>query len=69
MLARTDSPFAPWTIVEATDRYFTRLKVFETIIRALELKLGDQAPKPPAAAPNRKPRRAQPKVAKEAEHA
>jgi AMP-polyphosphate phosphotransferase len=69
MLARTDSPFAPWTIVEATDRYYTRLKVFETIIRALEVKLGDQAPKPPAAAPIRKSRRAQPKAEKEAEHA
>ncbi len=68
MLARTDSPFAPWTIVEATDRYFTRLKVFETIIRALEVKLGDQAPKP-SVAPSRRPRRAQPKPEKEAEHA
>lgn len=40
MLARTDSPYAPWTIVEATDRYHTRIKVFETIIRALEARLG-----------------------------
>jgi len=40
MLARTDSPYAPWTIVEATDRYHTRVKVFETIIRALESRLG-----------------------------
>lgn len=39
MLARTDTPFAPWTIVEATDRYFTRIKVLETIIRALEARL------------------------------
>ena len=69
MLARTDSPFAPWTIVEATDRYFTRLKVFETVIRALELKLGDNAPKPPAAASRRRTRRAQPEAEKEAEHA
>ena len=68
MLARTDAPFAPWTIVEATDRYFTRLKVLETIIRALELKLGDQTPKP-AAPPARKSRRVQPKAKKEAEHA
>lgn len=40
MLARTDSPFAPWTIVEATDRYYTRVKVFETVIRTLEDRLG-----------------------------
>jgi polyphosphate kinase 2 (PPK2 family) len=40
MLARTDSPHAPWTIVEATDRYFARVKVLETIITALEARLG-----------------------------
>lgn len=44
MLARTDAPHAPWTIVEATDRYFTRIKVFETIVRTLEERLGDKAP-------------------------
>lgn len=47
MLARTDVPHAPWVIVEATDRYYTRLKVFETLIRALETRLGNQAPPPP----------------------
>lgn len=40
MLARTDSPHAPWTIVEATDRYYARIKVFETIINSLEARLG-----------------------------
>lgn len=40
MLARTDSPYAPWTIIEATDRYHARIKVLETIIRALETRLG-----------------------------
>lgn len=49
MLARTDAPHAPWAIVPATDRYFTRLTVFETLIRALEVRLGDQAPPAPAA--------------------
>jgi polyphosphate kinase 2 (PPK2 family) len=44
MLARTDAPHAPWTIVEATDRYFTRIKVFETMIRALEARASDQSP-------------------------
>ncbi len=60
MLARTDAPHAPWVIVEATDRYFTRLKVFETLIRALEARLGDKAPSP-------QPARRSP--AKEANHA
>ena len=36
MLERTESEWGPWTIVEATDRYWTRIAVFETIIRATE---------------------------------
>jgi polyphosphate kinase 2 (PPK2 family) len=43
MLARTEAPHAPWTIVEATDRRFTRVKVFETLIRALENRLEGEA--------------------------
>lgn len=39
MLTRTDSPHAPWIIVEATDRYFARVKVLETILAALEARL------------------------------
>jgi AMP-polyphosphate phosphotransferase len=46
MLARTEAPHAPWTIVEATDREFTALKVIETIVRTLEARLGDKAPPP-----------------------
>ena len=40
MLERTDSEWAPWTIVEATDKRFTRVKVYQTIIDALEERLG-----------------------------
>ncbi|MCX6080438.1 MAG: hypothetical protein NTW32_12975 [Chloroflexi bacterium] len=40
MLSRTDSPHAQWTIVETTDRYHARVKVLETIIKALEARLG-----------------------------
>jgi polyphosphate kinase 2 (PPK2 family) len=40
MLERTDSEWGPWTIVEATDKYWTRVKVYETIINALEEHLG-----------------------------
>jgi polyphosphate kinase 2 (PPK2 family) len=36
MLERTESEWGPWTIVEATDRYWTRIAVFEAIIRALK---------------------------------
>jgi hypothetical protein len=66
MLARTDSPHAPWVIVEATDRYFTRTKVIETIIRALETRLGDKAPPSP---PNLKSAIRNPKSKREAAHA
>ena len=58
MLARTEAPHAPWIIVAATDRFFTRLKVMETIVQALEFRLGpdlaapDTAPSAPAPALN-----------------
>jgi polyphosphate kinase 2 (PPK2 family) len=65
MLARTDSPHAPWTIVEATDRNFTRVKVFETIIRALEMRLGVQ----PQAELAKPVKRARARTKKEAAHA
>jgi polyphosphate kinase 2 (PPK2 family) len=37
---RTDTEWGPWTIVEATDRRFTRVKIFRTIVQALEDRLG-----------------------------
>jgi polyphosphate kinase 2 (PPK2 family) len=40
MFERTESEWGPWTIVEATDRRHTRLKIARTIIRALEERLG-----------------------------
>lgn len=36
MFERTDSEWGPWTIVEATDRRWARVKIFETIIFRLE---------------------------------
>ena len=36
MLERTDTEWGPWTIVEATDRRWTRVKISETVIRRLE---------------------------------
>jgi polyphosphate kinase 2 (PPK2 family) len=58
MLARTDFPHAPWVIVEATDRYHTRIRVFEEIVRAFEDRLAAHVPpartheaNPEAAAP------------------
>lgn len=36
MCAKTDTPYAPWTIVEATDRRYCEIKIFETLVRAME---------------------------------
>ncbi len=36
MLERTDTEWGPWTIVEATDRRWARIKIFQTIIQRLE---------------------------------
>jgi polyphosphate kinase 2 (PPK2 family) len=40
MFERTESEWGPWTIVEATDRRHTRVKIAKTIIKALEERLG-----------------------------
>jgi AMP-polyphosphate phosphotransferase len=39
MLERTETEWGPWTIVEATDRRHTRIKIFETLVNALETRL------------------------------
>jgi polyphosphate kinase 2 (PPK2 family) len=39
MLTRTDTPACPWTVVAATDRRWTRVKVFETLIARMEAAL------------------------------
>lgn len=46
MITRTDTPACPWTVVEATDRRFTRVKVFETLVGRMEEALArrQQAP-------------------------
>ncbi len=36
MLAKTDSPYAPWTVVEANDLRYARVKVFQTITTRIE---------------------------------
>ena len=44
MLELTESEFAPWTIVEATSKWQARKRIFETIIGAMEKRLGANAP-------------------------
>jgi len=48
MLARTDTPAAPWTVVEATDARWTRVKVFRTLIDRMQSAL-DRRQRMPAA--------------------
>ena len=51
MLELTDSEYGPWTIVEATSRWYSRKKVLDTVIKALEDRLGKASPPRVAAAP------------------
>jgi polyphosphate kinase 2 (PPK2 family) len=44
MLELTESEFAPWTVVEATSKWYARKKVFDTVIGAMEARLGANAP-------------------------
>ncbi len=36
MVDRTSTEYAPWTLVEANNKYFTRIKVLRTLCKALE---------------------------------
>ncbi|MCR4412226.1 MAG: polyphosphate:AMP phosphotransferase [Thermoguttaceae bacterium] len=47
MLHRTSTPYAPWTVVEATQDRFARVKVFETVLTALRQELDRRANEPP----------------------
>ncbi len=49
MLVRTDSEFAPWTLVEAIDERYATIKVFETVIEELEKALLPEPSAHPAA--------------------
>jgi polyphosphate:AMP phosphotransferase len=46
MLERTGTAYAPWTVVEATDGRYGRVKVFETILQAVESELARRAASP-----------------------
>jgi AMP-polyphosphate phosphotransferase len=40
MIERTSTSYSPWTIVEAEDKYWGRIKTLQTLVSALEEKLG-----------------------------
>src|SRR6185295_11017294 len=41
MLARTDSAYAPWTILPATDKRYTHVAVLQAMLATLEARLGN----------------------------
>jgi len=42
MLARTDHPAAPWTVVEGDSKRYARVKVVETVVQAIEKGMAEQ---------------------------
>ena len=45
MLERTDSEYAPWTIIEATDRNYASMKILKSVTEQLERALEEKAGK------------------------
>jgi polyphosphate kinase 2 (PPK2 family) len=45
MLLRTSTVIAPWTVVEANDKYYSRIKVLNTIVSLLQSELKIDFPK------------------------
>ena len=43
MLERTDTEFAPWTIIEATDRNYASMKILKTVTERLEKAMEEKA--------------------------
>ncbi len=39
MIRKTNTPYAPWTLVEAQDKHYARVKVLRTVVEALEERL------------------------------
>jgi polyphosphate kinase 2 (PPK2 family) len=40
LIARTDTAIAPWQIIPSTDKYYARIAVIESVLAALEARLG-----------------------------
>jgi polyphosphate kinase 2 (PPK2 family) len=48
MLEQTSTTYAPWTVVEATQGRFARVRAFETVIQAIQQQLDRRASQPTA---------------------
>ena len=42
MLVRTSTTYAPWTIVAGNNKYYARIKVLETVVKAMEARLQEE---------------------------
>ena len=42
MLVRTSTTYAPWIIVEGNNKYYARVKVLETVVKAMEKRLKEK---------------------------
>ena len=42
MLLRTSTDYAPWVVVEGNSKYYARVKVLETVVKAIEAKLKEK---------------------------
>jgi polyphosphate kinase 2 (PPK2 family) len=47
MLARTDQPYAPWTVIEGNSKRYARVKVVETVIDRIEAGMRQWGMEPP----------------------
>ena len=39
MLLRTDTPYAPWTVVESNCKWYARVKALDTVVKRIESEL------------------------------
>ena len=42
MLLRTSTDYAPWVVVEGNSKYYARVKVLETVVKAIEAKIKEK---------------------------
>lgn len=36
MLEKTSTPVAPWTVIEANNKFYARIKIMETVIERID---------------------------------
>ena len=67
MLERTETEWGPWTLIAATDKRWTRIRVFETLVRSMAQRLERNGIEPPKSVrPAGKQPGAEPAAAREA---